>query len=89
MLVWKLSGRQVYFGTLSIYTDIEIILYVGHDKSVPYTVSFYNLEDKQKARTKPSMYPINIQIGEPKRAFIKNLAAYGFLKIGFKVLKQV
>ena len=34
------------------------------------TVSLYNLEDKQIPRTKPSMYSINIHIGELKRAFI-------------------
>ena len=34
-----------------------------------YTVSLYKLEDKQKPRTKLSMYPINIHIGEPKTAF--------------------
>ena len=37
---------------------------------VQNTVSLYNLEDKQKPRNKLSMYPINIHIGEPKRAFI-------------------
>ena len=55
----------------------------------PFTVSLYKLEDKQKTRTKLSMYPINMHIGEPKTAFTKILAAYGFLKIGFKVLKQL
>ena len=54
-----------------------------------HTVSLYKLEDKQKPRTKLSMYPINMHIGEPKTAFTKILAAYGFLKIGFKVLKQL
>ena len=36
-----------------------------------YTVSFYKLEDKQKPRTKPSLYNIiiNIHIGEPKQLF--------------------
>ena len=53
------------------------------------TVSLYKLKDKQKPRTKPQMYPRNIHIGEPKTAFTWNLAAYGFLKIGFKVLKQL
>ena len=53
------------------------------------TVSLYKLEDKQKPRTKPSMYPINMHIGEPKTAFTKILAAYGFLKIRFKVLKPL
>ena len=56
---------------------------------VDTTVSLYKLEDKQKPRTKLSMYPINMHIGEPKTAFTKILAAYGFLKIGFKVLKQL
>ena len=32
------------------------------------------------------MYPINMHIGEPKTAFTKILAAYVFLKMGFKVL---
>ena len=54
-----------------------------------YTVSLYKLEDKQKPHTKLSMYPINIHIGKPKTAFTKILAAYGFLKIEFKVLKQL
>ena len=54
-----------------------------------HTVSLYKLEDKQIPRTKLSMYPINMHIGEPKTAFTKILAAYGFLKIGFKVLKQL
>ena len=52
-------------------------------------MSLYKLEDKQKPRTKLSMFPINIHIGEPKTAFTKILAAYGFLKIEFKVLKQL
>ena len=54
-----------------------------------HTVSLYKLEDKQKPRTKLSMYPLNIHIVRPKTAFTKILAAYGFLKIGFKVLKQL
>ena len=33
------------------------------------TVSLYKLEEKQKPRTKPPMYPMNIHIGEPKTAF--------------------
>ena len=33
------------------------------------TVSLYQLEDKQKPRTKLSMYPVNIHIGELKTAF--------------------
>jgi hypothetical protein len=53
------------------------------------TVSLYKVEDKQKPRTKPSMYPIKIHIGEPKTAFTRIPAAYGFLKIGFKVLKML
>ena len=34
-----------------------------------FTVSLYKLEEKQKPRTKPSIYPINIHIGELKTAF--------------------
>ena len=38
--------------------------------AIPFlTVSLYKLEAKQKPRTKLSMYPINIHIGEPKTAF--------------------
>ena len=58
-------------------------------KFICFTVSLYKLEGKQKPHTKPSMNHINIHIGEPKTAFTKNLAAYGFLKNGFKVLKQL
>ena len=35
------------------------------------------------------MYPINMHVGEPKTAFTKILAAYGFLIIEFKVLEQL
>ena len=71
------------------FSQLFVIHLTCIKSNIVLTVSLYNLEDKQKPRTKPSMYPINIHIGEPKCAFIKNLAAYGFLKIGFKVLKQV
>ena len=71
-----------------------ILLYwkkcLHHDHMIEQvTVSLYKVEVKQKPRTKLSMYPINIHIGEPKTAFTKILAAYGFFKIGFKVLKQL
>ena len=47
---------------------------ITHNSQLIPTVSLYNLEDKQKSRTKPSTYPVKILIGEPKTV----LAAYIF-----------
>ena len=63
---------------LNIFTRNIILFELNNNLLFPllqltcsmYTVSLYNLEDKQKPRTKPSMYPINIHIGELKGAFI-------------------
>ena len=35
------------------------------------------------------MYPVTINIGEIKTDFIYTLAAFGILKIGLKVLKEL
>ena len=48
------------------------------ENGVPFkisTASLYKLGDKQKLRTKLSIYPINMHIGEPKTALTKILAA--------------
>ena len=44
---------------------------------------FYKLEDKQKSRTKLSMYPINTpsHIGEPKIDFSKSIKDITFFQL--------
>ena len=62
-------GKKAFTFSIQIYYFSIFSTYAFLDMWCIFTVSLYKLEDKQKPRTKLSMYPVNIHIGELKTAF--------------------
>ena len=75
----NISYTQIHIRNTNILTKKIILLEFK-------LVQCPKLEDKQKPRTKLPCILYKYKLGDPKTNLYLNLTAYGFLKIGFKVL---